>query len=319
MGRGVLAGPFEDALFDMTVGEVRGPVETEFGFHILKLDEIRAGEQLPFESIRDELRTELANDEAYSTFIGQANDLANDAYDARHNLRTVADAYGLELQTIEGLTRTTSLVQFPNSAPIIAAAFDDAAIASGENSDLLELSDEHVAVVRVATHHLPEARSLEEVTDDIRSMLEFDRAAELAAEAATGYLDALNADDSGDVLALAAMLAEEQGAGFNAPTWIVRSSNTMPAVITSLVFNQPRPTDGTPRILRVPVAGGDQAVVLFSGVEPGVPEDIPIEERERGQSDLRAQAAEEEFNIYAADAIQRARVRIPDGILDPQN
>jgi hypothetical protein len=115
------------------------------------------------------------------------------------------------------------------------------------------------------------------------------------------------------------MLAEEQGAGFNAPTWIVRSSNTMPAVITSLVFNQPRPTDGTPRILRVPVAGGDQAVVLFSGVEPGVPEDIPIEERERGQSDLRAQAAEEEFNIYAADAIQRARVRIPDGILDPQN
>jgi peptidyl-prolyl cis-trans isomerase D len=345
MGRGVLEGPFEDALFDMSVGEVRGPVETEFGFHVLKLDEVRAGDQLPFEAVRDDLRAELASDQAYSTFIDQANDLANDAFDARDDLQSVADDYGFELQSIEGLTRTSSPSQFPNPAPIIAAAFDDRAIATGENSDLIELNEEHVAVIRVAAHHLPEARTLEEVTDEIRSILDNENAADLAAEAATRYFDALNAEPSGDVpatevsddapateasddaltaeasgdiLARAEMLAEENGATWNAPTWIVRSSNTTPAVITTVVFNQPRPTDGTPAILRAPVGDGDQAIVVFSRVEPGVPEDISVEEREQGQEDLRAQAAEEEFNIYATDAIQRARIRIPDEILDPQ-
>lgn len=319
MGRGVLAGPFEDALFAMAVGEVRGPVETEFGFHVLKLDEVRAGDQLPFETVRDDLQAELASDRAYSTFIDQANDLANDAFDARDDLQTVAEDYGLPLQTIEGLTRTSMPSQLPNPAAVVAAAFDDRAIATRENSDLIELNDEHVAVIRVAAHNLPEARTLEEVTDEIRAILENENAADLATEAAIRYLDALTADDSGDVLALAETLAADSGATWNAPAWVVRSSNTAPAAIASLVFNQPRPTDGTPAILRAPVGTGDQAVVLFTRVEAGVPEDITVEAREEGQAELRALAAEEEFNIYASDAIQRASVRIPDEVLDPQN
>jgi peptidyl-prolyl cis-trans isomerase D len=318
LGRGVLEGPFEDALFDMSVGEVRGPVETEFGFHILKLDEVRAGDQLPFEAVRDQMQVELASDQAYSTFIDQANDLANDAFDARDNLQRVADDYGLELQTIEGLPRTSTPSQFPNPAPIIAAAFDDRAIATGENSDLIELSEEHVAVIRVAAHNLPEARTLAEVIDEIRSILENEQAADLASEAAMRYMDALTADESGDVLAFAETLAEQSGAVWNAPTWVVRSSNTAPEVISSLVFNQPRPVDGTPAILRAPIGEGDQAIVVFTRVEPGMPEDIAVEAREEGQEELRAQAAEEEFNIYATDAIERATVRIPDEILDPQ-
>jgi peptidyl-prolyl cis-trans isomerase D len=318
MARGVMAGPFEDALFDMSVGEIRGPVETEFGFHILKLEELRAGDQLPFEAVRDELQTELASDEAYSTFIDQANDLANDAYDARDDLQSVADAYGLELKTIEGLSRTSDTGEFENPAPIIAAAFDDSAIATGENSDLIELTDEHVAVLRVAAHHLPESRPLEEVTGEIRSILERERAGDLAEEAATRYFDAVNADESGDMAAFAEMLAAENGATWNAPTWIERNSTTAPAAIASLIFSQPRPTDDDPLILRTAVGDGDQAIVLFSRVEPGAPEDITVEAREDGQEELRAAAAEQEFNTYVADALANATIRVPDEILDPQ-
>jgi peptidyl-prolyl cis-trans isomerase D len=332
MTRGVMAGPFEDALYDMEVGEIRGPVETEFGFHILSLDELRAGDQLPFEAIREVLQTDLASDRAYSTFIDQANDIANDAYDARNELTSVADAYGLELQTIEGLTRTSDISQFPNPQAIVAAAFDDSAIASGDNSDLIELTDEHVAVLRVAAHHLPEARPFDDVSGEIRSMLERERAADLAAAAATRYLGVLNGDTvadadadadapaeaADDVLSLAETVAAEYGAIWNPPTWIVRSSPTTPAAIASLVFNQPRPTGDSPAILRVPVGDGDQAVVLFTRVEAGVPEVIPAEEREAAQTELRALAAEEEFNTYAADALERARIRIPDEVLDPQ-
>lgn len=318
MARGVLEGPFEDALYSMTVGEVRGPVETEFGFHILRLEDVRAGDQLPFEAIRDELQTELAEEEAYSTFIDQANELANDAYDARDNLSSVAESYGLELQTIVGMTRTADTGRFPDPAPIIAAAFDDRAIATGENSDLIELTDERVAVLRVAAHNLPEARPLEEVTDEIRSILVRERAEELAAEAASRYFDALNADESGDPLAIAEAIAAENGATWNAPVWAERSSATVPAAIVNRVFSQPRPAGDTPYILRTTLGNGDEAVVVFTRVAAGLPEDIPVAEREQGQAELKELAASEEFNTYAADALQRATVRIPDAVLEPQ-
>ena len=318
MARGVLEGPFEDALFAMGNGETRGPVETEFGYHILRLQGIRAGEQQPFEQVRDQLREELAADAAYSTFYDRANDLANDAYDARNELQGVAEAYGLELQTIDGLTRSANTGRFENPAPVLAYAFDDVAIATGENSDLIELSDERVAVIRVALHRPPEPRLLEDIAEDIRAILAQQNAADLAREAATRYYDALQGDDSGDLLAYAASTSAENGATWNGSVWVERDSTDVPAAIVSLAFAQSRPVPGSPLILRAPTGDGDEAIVLLSAVEAGVPDDISVAEREQGQEDLRTLAAEFEFNSYATDARQRTTVRVPDEILDPQ-
>jgi peptidyl-prolyl cis-trans isomerase D len=267
--------------------------------------------------VRDQLYDELAAERAYASFYDLANDLANDAYDARDDLASVAESYGLELQTIDGLTRGGRLDDFANATPIVQAAFDDDAIATGENSDLLELTEDTVAVIRVREHHPSEQRPLDEVADEIRSILEQEAAAELAREAATAYFEALDAG-SDEVLATAQSLAEEQGAAWNEAQWIERDSTAVPSSIVSLVFAQQTPEAGVPAILRTGLTGGDQAVVFFTAAEPGRPEDVVAVDREQRQQEIRNIAAQIEVNAYATTVRAEARVRVPDEILDPQ-
>lgn len=314
---GDFAGPFEDALFGMEIGEIAGPVETEFGYHIIRLEEVRDGDPPPFEAVRDQLQEELASDAAYSEFYDLANDLANDAYDAVDDLSSVAESYGLELETIEGLSRSGNTDRFVDPAPIVDAAFSDDAIATGENSELIQLTDERVAIIRVTGHNPPEPEPLEDVADEIRSILEREAAQVLAAEAAEAYSAALDADESGDLLAAAQSLAAEHGATWNPLAWIERDSTNVAASIVRVVFSQPPPEPGEPSVLRTGLSGGDEAVVLLNRVEPGRPEDISVTEREQQQEQLRQIAAGNEINAFATDARAEASIRVPDQILDP--
>ena len=316
--RGVLDdGPLDEALFAMAVGAVEGPVESEFGFHVLRLDEIRAGALPPFESIRDELREELATEKAADEFYDSATELAEVALDAGNDLASVAGAFGLTLETITGLTRSGAVDRFVDPAPFIEAAFDEDNLASGRVSDLIELGDSSAAVLRVTAHRPQTLRPLEEVTDGIRESLIQERAGELAAEAAAAFMAAV------DVAAVAAgtqdpaALAVAQGATWNDRLSVERGSAAAPSPVISTVFAQSRPAAGAVGIARAPLGGGDEAVVLIYSATPGVPEDIPIGDRDRGQEQLAGRAAQQEINAFGSDARADAKVRVPDQILNP--
>src|SRR5690606_10905416 len=128
IGRGMLGDAFEDALYDMQVGEVRGPVESEFGVHVIKLEEVREGDVQTFEAMADELREEYRNLQSDEIFYTRANALADAAFDAIDSLEGVAAELGLPLRRREGLPRTGDPLLFPNSAPVVQAAFDEFAI-----------------------------------------------------------------------------------------------------------------------------------------------------------------------------------------------
>jgi peptidyl-prolyl cis-trans isomerase D len=315
--RGVLEPPLDEALFAMTAGEIEGPVESDFGFHVLKLDEIRAGAQPPFESVREELRDEAARVKAADEFYDRTTDVAEAALDAGTDLAGVANEFGLTLETLTGLTRSGAVDRFVDPAPFLAAAFDDAAIASGETSDLIELSDSSVAFLRVTAHHPQSLRPLEEVSTEIREQLIRERAAELAAEAAAAYMAAI------DVAAVAAgtqdpaALAIAQGASWSDRVSVERGSAAAPGPIVSTVFAQPRPAAGAVGIARAPLDSGDEAVVLIYSATPGDPEDIPVADREAGQAELASQAAQQEIGAFALGARSEAKVRVPDQVLNP--
>jgi peptidyl-prolyl cis-trans isomerase D len=200
IGRGLLVGPFEDTLFEMQVGEIAGPVETEFGYHILRLDEVRSGDVQPFEAVRDELQEEVSTDRAAQGFYDKANELDLKAFDARNSLNGVAEELGLTVKTIDGFPRSGDPDVFANSAPIVAAVFDEDAIFSGDNTDLIEIGDDDVVVARVVAHHPPEPETLEAVADGIRDLLSRADAQELAVDAAAAFLSDLEmgagADDA---------------------------------------------------------------------------------------------------------------------------
>jgi peptidyl-prolyl cis-trans isomerase D len=315
IGRGLLVGPFEDALFAMQTGEVRGPVKTDFGYHIIRLEEIRSGRTQTFEEARDALAEEVRTRKAEDAFYEQANRLRDLAFDSYDELASVATAMNVPLRTLSAYPRSGDPNAFANNAPVVQAAFAEDVVATGNNSKLIELADDRVLVLRVTAHHPPAPLPLESVTEQIRTELERAAAVERARAAAnTLYAEATGAPLSRDLAALAA----EHGGVWNAPRWVERSAADVPAEVVGVAFGAtvPLPAEGVVEV--VPMASGDYAVLALYAVAPGDPETIPLEQRDRQQLQRIQESAISELTGYAADVRDRASVRIPDEILDPQ-
>ncbi len=311
IARGVLSGPFEDELYSMELGEISGPVETEFGYHILRLDDMRAGEVRTFEAVRDELRTELSTDRANTLYYDRANDMRQAAFDAYDELASVAEDLGLELKQVDGFERSGDPELFENGGEVVARVFSEEAIVSGRNSDLIELSEDDVVIVRVREHHDPAPRPLDDVREEIREELRLRAARQLAADAATAFHDALPA--STDQAALAA----ELGGEWVEPSWVARVDSETPPDILAAAFGEPRSGIVGNVVRQLPLRSGDEAVVVVSGVRPGDPETIPVAERDQRQRLLAEQAAQLEVAGYAANVRDAASVRVPDEVLNP--
>ncbi len=284
MTLGMLGDEFDEALFELDQGEISEPVRTSFGYHVLRVDGIRAGDTVSFESLRDELYEEYSRTAAEDRYFDVANELADRAFDAYDELGSVAAQTGLPLRTVERFTRSGADDLFSNSAPVVQAAFSSESLERRLNSRLLELSDDHVVVVRVREHFPPTDQALEDVYDDIVAELTRQRAEELARQAADAFYaqsadmaaaiaevglvaaqtetpDAggenestevsgePEADTEAAVVAEAeadprAALAEQLGGRWNAPRWVEQSNSTVPTEIMTTAFALPRLREG---------------------------------------------------------------------------
>jgi peptidyl-prolyl cis-trans isomerase D len=314
VSHGMLEGPFEDALFSIqNVGDLAGPVETQFGFHIIRLDDVRAGKVQPYEAVRDDLRAEYQNRQAEDQFYDKANELADQAFDAYDELASVAADLDLPLHTLEGFTRSSASDTFSNSAPVVQAAFDPELIESGQNSQLINLSDNDVLVLRVTAHHDPAQQPFDAVESQIREQLERSAAEDLADQAAMAFEQAV---DSGDSEPAAA--AEAQHGQWHEAAWHQRSDDDVPTELLSTAFTLRAPDGDAPVREDVPLASGDHAVLFLQAVEAGKPEAIPSDQRDQMLSQLADERARRELTDYTSDVRDEARVRIPDQVLNPQ-
>src|SRR5688572_2411682 len=309
--RGMLVGPFEDALFAMQTGEVSEPVRSEFGFHIIRLDDIRAGEVQPFEAVREELASETKTREAESEFYDRANELGEEAFDAYDDLAAVAAASGLPIKTLMGFPRTGDPVAFENSAAVVQAAFAEEIVDSGRNTELIELAEDQVIVLRVTAHQLPTTKPLDEVREQIREELVRERAQVLAEEAAIAFL--ADIERGGDP----AENAAARGGVWNPAMSVTRTDAAVPTEVLSAAFGMPKTDEAAPQRDVVALANGGQAVIVLTGVEAGEPESMTQDERDQRRAQLADQAARAELTGYAGNIRASADVRIPDEILNP--
>jgi peptidyl-prolyl cis-trans isomerase D len=316
VGKGLLIGPFEDTLFAMEVGDVQGPVETDFGYHIIRLEEIRAGEVRTFESVRDELARDFQVRRSEELFYDRASELADLSFDAFDELVSVATQMELPLQTLSGFTRDGSTSPFSISAPVVQAAFDPLALEQRGNSGPIELADDHVLVLRVTGHHPPAEQSLDAVRDRVEQELLRAAAQELAETASADFLAALEARQPEADLDLETV-AQELGGAWTATAWVERTDGQVPTQVLAAVFRSVKPAaDAVVREL-VSLASGDSAVFMLSAVEVGQIDAIPRDEQNLRHTQLAEQAGMFELTGYAAEVRNDATVRIPDIVLDP--
>jgi peptidyl-prolyl cis-trans isomerase D len=161
---------FADALFGMQQGEVKGPIKTQFGYHIIRLDGVEASGQRPFEEVRAELEESYRSEQAQATFYERSQELADEAFAALTELDSVAAKSGLALQRADGFTRLGSPV-IGNSRQLIEAVFSDEVLRDGQNSPPIELEDDRVVVLRVLEHKPATERPLAEVRGEVEAGL----------------------------------------------------------------------------------------------------------------------------------------------------
>jgi peptidyl-prolyl cis-trans isomerase D len=259
--RSYFVGPFADALFAMKLGEVRGPVRTQFGYHIIRLDEIDAGRQKSFEDVRAELDSEYRRQEAEKVFGERQEQLADKAFEKLDTLDAVATDLGLTPHEVSGFTRAEGGGPFGARPEIIEAAFSEDVL-NGQNSQPIELEPGHVVVLRVESRQEATQKPLDQVRAEIVAAIEKQRGEELARKTGTETAEKLKSGATTWEQAVSALKVEAQG-----PKWVVRTDDTLPIELRNALFAAPKPqADQAGRYFQaVALGSGDFAVLGLSG------------------------------------------------------
>lgn len=305
--RGMMVPAFEEALFAMEAGALSEPVRSEFGWHLIRLEEIEQIGGSSFEAARDELLQAYARRRAEDRYYDDAETLARIAFENPDSLQPAVAELGYPVQAIEGVTRRGGPGIGANPA-VIEAAWSEAVFERRENSRLLELDDGHAAVIRVTAHNPPELRPLQEVAAQIRAEMRQQRAAERAAELGEQARAMLVAGES------IAAVAESLSADFVAGITVVRGDETVPPEVARAAFDAPRPATAEPTVVAAQGPNAYFAVRVLSAT-PGGLELLRAEERRELNDRVRGARASQELQAYLEHLRQGAKVTVFESAL----
>jgi peptidyl-prolyl cis-trans isomerase D len=299
--RSYFVGPFADALFDMKPGEVRGPVRTQFGYHIIRLEEVNAGKQKSFEEARPELEGEYRRQEAEERFGEQQEKLADKAFESPDNLDAVSTELGLPVREVAGFTRTEGGGPFGAQPAIIDAAFSDEVL-NGENSQPVELEPGDVVVLRVASRTQPQLKPLAQVREQIVEAIKKDRADEQLDARTRELAEQLAAASTTWEQARTELKAQAHG-----PIWASRTEADLPIEVRNALFAMPKPASGQKTYKAVGLGTGDFALVALSGTRAGTVSESGEQRQMRTNQALRRVASGEVMG-YMTELRKRADV-----------
>jgi len=303
--KGVMEPPFEEAVFAMQPGEISDLVKTRFGFHIIQLNEIRAAAGKPFEEVQAEVRKAYLKNEAERLFYDYADRLGNIAYEQSGSLAPAAENLGLALQESDWIPRNGGAGIFANPK-VQRAAFSEEVLGQRINSEPIELSNDHLVVLRVLDHQEAAAKPFEAVRAEIEERLKRDKAAELAKARAAEWVERLK---GGAVLA---DIAAEKGRPVEQKEGLRRNSPEAPREVLQLGFRLGRPAEGALSVADVALANRDMAVVTLSKVTDGSLEGMSEEEKKRLRFSLGRGKGQAAFDHLVSELQGEARIKISE-------
>ncbi len=182
VGRDATTKPFEDALFALKPGEISGVVESEFGYHIIKLTGVRGGQKRSFDDVRAELESQVRNELAQKRFMEQALDFTNVVYEQPDSLQPAADKFKLEVRTAQNVRRTPAPgVQGPLAdAKFLEALFSADTLRNKRNTDAVETGPNQLVSGRVVQYQPERLLPFAEVKEKVRALVVAQQASALA-------------------------------------------------------------------------------------------------------------------------------------------
>ncbi len=259
--KGAFVPEFDDALFALNEGEISDVVETEFGYHLIRLEEMRTSEMPTFDQERERLSSELRFRKAEEEFVAAAEELQNDSFSAG-DLIEPAQNLGLTLRTSDFFSREKG-AGIASHSKVRRIAFSDELLTEGNNSDLIELSKDHVVVIRVKQYNPAKPLALDEVSQSIASALKAraaqQNAQKLGAQILVEIRDSKTLQQASD----------DYGYPLQRREAINRIASEVDARILKQVFSMPKPVDGKPSAGSLITEQGDFVVMSLEKVIEG--------------------------------------------------
>jgi peptidyl-prolyl cis-trans isomerase D len=194
--RGMMVRPFEEAAFRLKAGQISDLVESDFGYHIIKVTGIRPGKMKTLEQVRPEIERELKKQQAGRHFAEAAEAFSNLVYEQADSLKPAADKFKLPIQQANGVTRQAASAPVLNNPRLLAALFSDDSIKNRRNTEAVETSPGTLVSARVLSHKAASLRPFEQVKEGIAKQLAQEEAMALARKQGAGLLDELRKGDA---------------------------------------------------------------------------------------------------------------------------
>lgn len=306
--KGVMTPPFEDAVFGMNKGDTSDIVETDFGFHIIHLSDIRSSSIKPLQQVRVELTEQILREKAQGAFRNKQEEMSKLAFDDATTLDGVSKKLELEILETGFITQGTVNAGIAARPKIRDTAFGKEVLQDGYNSEVLEVEPGHVVVIRKKEHKPSTLRPYEEVASMIEKILRKEGAEARAEEEAKKILTTVEEGRSLKQAAATLKLPFHEDK---------RSGRQDPAVDRAIVSEVFRMSLGKDKATVKPVrmSNGNQAIVELRAVHDGNAAVVEEAKKNTWRRELENMRMTVEFSHFLEALKAESDVRLfPDNI-----
>jgi peptidyl-prolyl cis-trans isomerase D len=298
--RGIMVKPFEDAVFGMSPGSISDPIETEFGYHIIKLTGVTGAAQ-GFDQAKAQIRAELMYQKAQAKFAEVAESFSNKVYEQSTSLEPAAQEQHLQVQKSDWLSQDDVAKFFKNNQKIGAAVFSDEVRKDKRNTEAIEIAPNTLAAARVVDARPSSIKPFESVKAEIEESLKHVQAAKLASQQGEKVLAELKNGDA--------------GASLNWTTPVLADRKNAQG-LTDGVLQQAFRMD----VAKLPayVGGvskdGSYVLIRVSSIEDGM-KDVDTESKKAGNVEYTVALASEYQAAYLKSLRDKAKITINQELL----
>jgi len=254
--------PFSDALFAMQPGQISDPVKTQYGYHIIRLDEIRPAHVLSLADGRAKIEADYRREQAAEIFGDREEQLQQKLEQGEStDLAALANQFGLQLGEVANFTHAGG-PPLGSKPEVVQAVFNEETLSGGRIGGPVALAEDRVALFKVLEHHASAPQPLASVHEEVAAAVRksaSSTAAKAAADQAVKQLDG-GADFDAVIKGLAVTSAPA--------AFIARSDPQLPIQVREAAFGAPPPTD-KPLFRAVALDNGGAAVLKLSAVRSG--------------------------------------------------
>lgn len=298
----VFPDALEQALDSLEVGEVSGPVVSEFGVHLVKLTEYDTQEYPAFEEVAERIERSLTQGQLDQLYFSRLETLANLAFES-FDLIPIAEELGLEIQNSAPFSRRGGTDAVSSNPNVVTQAFSVDVLDNELNSDVIELTETRAVVLRVAEHRPATLQPLDDVRGEIAIILRTERERAMARETGERILAALeNGDDVSELLAAESLTWNERSG-------VRRDQFDLNTDVIQAAFSLPAPPDGEAVRHGRTLSNGAYVVLELHAVHPGNIEDFGEDQVQGLLTAMRENQSRSSFDALMSDLQQAAKIR----------